>query len=210
MQIKKHLENGRTMVEMLAVLMVIGAIGIGMYAGISEGLVVYRASILKTQLPQMAKAVSDMQSFGILTDATNIDYPELFSDILGNNACSADGCNTSAGFMSIRTADNGNGVVFVFDEMSEKMCYEISSTARGDEGTGIKGVVLANSCNTDSIQTVEFLIDTQSTAKRLECGNCPGDTICLANNHNDEPVYRCACLNTNAIQGTDGTCTFEN
>ena len=100
--------------------------------------------------------------------------------------------------------------LMISDEMSEKMCYEISSTARGDEGTGIKGVVLANSCNTDSIQTVEFLIDTQSTAKRLECGNCPGDTICMANNHNDEPVYRCACLNTNAIQGTDGTCTFEN
>ena len=73
-KVKKFFENGRTMLEMLAVLAIIASIGIGISAGITHGLTVYHASILQTQLPQIKKAIENTYSFSpnITTKYANI------------------------------------------------------------------------------------------------------------------------------------------
>lgn len=150
-------EFGRTMVEMLAVLAIIVAISIGISAGIGHGLIIYRASVIQTQLPQLAKAVMNIRSFGIThNNSDNFNYQEHFSDILGDSACTDSGCNTAAGPMYVKSGTDRQDFTIVFTKMPKKICFELETMGRGDNGLGIKELVMVTSCTIDAEQTVEF------------------------------------------------------
>ena len=157
-KIKTKIEYGRTMLEMLAVLIILSAITIGVSAGIGHGLLIYRANVIRTQLPQLAKAVMNIRSFGITHNANsdNFNYQAHFSDILGENACTNSGCNTAAGPMYIETETGSSDFTIIFTSMPKKICFELETMGRGDIGLGIKELKMATSCTTEAKQTVEF------------------------------------------------------
>ena len=162
-KIKTKIEYGRTMLEMLAVLIILSAITIGVSAGIGHGLLIYRANVIRTQLPQLAKAVMNIRSFGITHNANsdNFNYQAHFSDILGENACTNSGCNTAAGPMYIETETGSSDFTIIFTSMPKKICFELETMGRGDIGLGIKELKMATSCTTEAKQTVEFTSESE-------------------------------------------------
>lgn len=157
---KKYIETGRTMIEMLAVLGVIAVIGVGMAAGIGHGLMIYRASVIQTQLPQLAKVIADIQSFNIEATDSRFNYQDLFSDILGKSACTNDGCNTAAGPMSVELQENSFTITFT--NMPKKICYELLTMGRGDEnGPRIKGLIV------EDVEDVEDNVDNVDNVKKV-------------------------------------------
>ena len=193
-KVKKFFENGRTMLEMLAVLAIIASIGIGISAGITHGLTVYHASILQTQLPQIKKAIENTYSFSpnITTKYANIgsligeQYTSMFGDIFGKEACTDAGCKTAGGLLSLHAIANGRGFKVTFTNMPKGICQELADVARGENNSILSsGFIMANSCNEDSKQEIDFATITG------EYGNCPGNQISIDGN--------CQCLRANAI-----------
>ena len=193
-KVKKFFENGRTMLEMLAVLAIIASIGIGISAGITHGLTVYHASILQTQLPQIKKAIENTYSFSpnMTTKYANIgsltgeQYTSMFGDIFGKEACTDAGCKTAGGLLSLHAIANGRGFKATFTGMSKGICQELADVARGENNSILSsGFIMANSCNEDSKQEIDFATITG------EYGNCPGNQISIDGN--------CQCLRADAI-----------
>ena len=183
-KVKKFFENGRTMLEMLAVLAIIASIGIGISAGITHGLTAYHASILQTQLPQIKKAIENTYSFNPnptqkytnIGSLTEEQYASMFGDILGQDACTRLGCKTAGGSFSLHPIANGNGFRITFNEMPNKICYEIEDNTRGENRSVLSsGLFMANACTQDAIQTVDFLssgIDCQGIIRFNENEEC--------------------------------------
>ena len=176
-KVKKFFENGRTMLEMLAVLAIIAIIGIGIMAGINHGLVVYKASVLQTQLPQFKKAIETAYSFhqnkyaDINDDINQEKYTSMFGDILGQDACTETGCKTAGGSFSIHPIADGNGFRITFKEMPIKICYEIEDNTRGENRSVLSsGLFMEYACDPD-IPDVNFI--------SIERGiyDCPGNLI---------------------------------
>ena len=209
-KVKKFFENGRTMLEMLAVLAIIASIGIGISAGINHGLMIYRASVLKTQLPQIQKAVENTYSF-ISGDrkyanvgyATQDQYEDMFGDIFGKNACAENedkkGCKTAAGHMQIFPILNGLGFKTRIYDMPRDICLELLDSIRNEGGAlYAKGLIMSNPCNKDSKQTVEFASLPADFSNMDETGEaCPGNQIYDPDAVGDDP--KCICLHPDAI-----------
>ncbi|MBR6674691.1 MAG: hypothetical protein IKL32_02070, partial [Alphaproteobacteria bacterium] len=209
-KIKNFFENGRTMLEMLAVLAIIASVGIGISAGINHGLMLYRSSVLKTQLPQIQKVVENTYSFvsgnrkyAKVDYATQEQYEDMFGDIFGKNACTGNegkkGCKTAAGHMQIFSILNGLGFKTRIYDMPRDICLELSDSIRSEGGAlYAKGLIMSNPCNRDSKQTVEFASLPTDFSNMNETGKtCPGNQIYNPDAVGDES--KCICLHPDAI-----------
>ena len=188
--IKKLFENGRTMLEVLAALAILASIGVGISTGINHGLMVYRSSVLQTQLPQLKKAIQTVYAFENYdySDVENRDdYSELFENILDDNACTGNICKSAGGSFKVSPVNGGRGFKITFIEMPKGICLELADAIRNDRSSTVKqGFIMANSCNTDNKQIVEFV-----NAESFEDNQCPGRQVWNGTN--------CTCFNENAI-----------
>ena len=192
-KVKKFFENGRTMLEMLAVLAIIASIGIGISAGITHGLTVYHASVLQTQLPQIKKAIETTYSFNPkinkyadIDSITGQQYISIFGDILGKEACTNAGCKTAGGLLSLHAIVGGKGFKVTFTDMPKGICQELADVARGENNSILSsGFVMANPCNEDSKQEIDFATITEEYEK------CRGNQFLIDG--------ECKCLNSDAI-----------
>ncbi|MBR5130302.1 MAG: hypothetical protein IKV03_03670 [Alphaproteobacteria bacterium] len=221
---KKIFENGRTMLEMLAILAIISAIGIGIALGINHGLTVYHASVLQTQLPQIKKAVETVYSFSNnnysnISRLTEDDYQEMFGDILGENACHSDCddggenfvkcCNTVAGSFRLKSIAGGSGFTISFFNMPKGICEELISSTRGDEETAfLNGLAIANTCNEDSKQILEFASLSRGKFNTSEQKACEGYTIW--HDADNDGKEECACLNPAITDPTNINCQLPS
>ena len=188
--INKLFENGRTMLEVLAALAILASIGVGISAGINHGLMVYRSSVLQTQLPQLKKAIQTVYAFENY-DYSNVenrdDYSELFENILDDNACTGNICKSAGGSFKISSVNGGRGFKITFIEMPKGICLELADAIRNDRSSTVKqGFIMANSCNTDNKQIVEFV-----NAESFEDNKCPGRQFWNGTS--------CTCFNENAF-----------
>ena len=197
-KLKKLFENGRTMLEVLAVLAILATIGVGIFAGINHGLMVYRASVLQTQMPQIKKAIETVYAFNNYDYSdieTRADYQELFGNILGENACTGNMCQTPGGRFMIKSIKGGTGFKIVFVEMPKGICAELADAIKSERKNILAtGFIMGNSCNDDKKQRVEFA----NIVGYVE-DECPGNQIWDGE--------KCSCLNDKAI-GED--CVLPN
>lgn len=114
----KHSESGRTMLEMLGVLGIMGIIMYGAIAGINYGMSTYKINQTYNEVQEAVRGIQDLYSWS--RDYGRITLKDLCENDIFTNSCT--GCPAScsildsfAGGISVFPADCDDGVCSSFE-----------------------------------------------------------------------------------------------
>ena len=132
----KSNESGRTMLEMLGVLAIMGVIMYGAIAGISFGVEMYQINAAYHQIEELSEGIVDLYSW-------SRGYPDFGSDQFGALICRNDLTDCNRGDNTIRSAiggavitvsgrgqvfnDGANGFVIVYNGLSYLACSRLKA-----------------------------------------------------------------------------------
>ena len=188
---KKYFESGRSMVEMLGTLAIIGVLSIGGIAGYSYGMDKYRAN----------QTINDVMLMGV-------DMITQLSQNRGTPTLSADwGTKTTAGydFTVVPNPENETQYGIQITGVPSSICKMV--------GDGLKQTVAVyvgnedynsntetDPCDESNSNTMEFYFDTGA----VESDGCKTDADCGENKYCDKDTG--ICFNGAAPEGTHGAC----
>ena len=189
----KNLESGRSMVEMLGTLAIIGVLSVGAIAGYSYGMDKYRAN----------QTINDIMLMGvdIITQTSRGAVPTL----------SEWGTKTTAGYdFSVKTNPTDatkSGIVvdgvpsrvcqMVGDALKTQATVYVGNTERGDSADN-------DPCESSDSNSMEFYFATGA----VESDGCKTDADCGTDKYCDKDTG--ICFNGSAPEGTYGACTTTN
>lgn len=90
MTIRKHNESGRTMLEMLGVLAIMGVIMYGAVAGIQFGISMYKVNASYNDLEELSQGIIDLYSW---SQGFPNDTDAILQAVMDNNVIDRDGFN---------------------------------------------------------------------------------------------------------------------
>ena len=139
--LNKTEQSGRSMVEMLGVLAIIGVLSVGGISGYSKAMAKYKLTKAQDQLSMLLinirTAFSGSPSYSGLTNATAIQLNIVPSDMLPSGLGVSNGSiiNAFSGAVTI-TAKAGNVQHFTitFDGLGTETCTSLASSDWGTEG----------------------------------------------------------------------------
>ena len=146
-------ESGRSMIEMLGVLAIIGVLSVGGIAGYSKAMSKYRVNKTVDQISHIAantrilfSAQKDYADLASGTQADIIAKTKLFPDELGYDKTSKKGANAFAGDVTIEpsgrfnaSADN-KAFVIKYTNIPQEACIDLLTI---DWGTGTAGGIIS-------------------------------------------------------------------
>lgn len=127
MRTRNQMESGRTMLEMLGVLAIMGVIMYGAIAGISFGVDMYKVNAIYTEVNEVAAGIIDLYSW-------TKEYPEgtkmataiCNNDVIDKGSCSSKGNTVEGGahpFNVDRSGNGpGNGFMIMYSGLSDLIC----------------------------------------------------------------------------------------
>lgn len=144
-KIFKSEQSGRSMVEMLGVLAIIGVLSVGGIAGYSKAMAKFKLTKAMDQLTMLLANIrttyAGMQSYNGLTTANAITYGLAPGEMVVNNGL----INAFGGSVDIGAVNhNGNanmGFAVAFNGLSKEACINLATS---DWGTGIDGLTVIN------------------------------------------------------------------
>jgi len=174
-------ESGRSMIEMLGVLAIIGVLSVGGIAGYSKAMSKYRVNKTVDQISHIAANTrilfSAQKDYGDLADGSQaaiITKTKLFPDELGYNEGTKKGTNAFGGEITIapsgrfhaHTAQNPDQKAFVitYTKIPQEACIDLLTI---DWGTGTAGGII--SLGTDDANTG---VAGQYSGKTDNTNNC--------------------------------------
>lgn len=150
-----HSQKGRSMIEMIAVLAIIGIITVGAIAGINQGFVKYRTSKTYTEIRAINQGVAGMYAY-LRTYPEQLDWAEACKSNVFPSGCESDNSSAINPFGgSYTVVFNAAGTMTISASgIPQAACTELQQLTWGNfarEDTGICG-------NTDSDGNVTFSI----------------------------------------------------
>lgn len=124
-------ETGRSMVEMLGVLAVIGVLTVGGISAMNFGMQAYNVSQVYSQVEETARGISDIFSWSRAYPTTN----DFGLRIVNNDVCDAYGCqvegkgvkaDTPWGKMTV-TPEKGDYFVITLDSVPKAACEQLKA-----------------------------------------------------------------------------------
>lgn len=124
-------ETGRSMVEMLGVLAVIGVLTVGGISAMNFGMQAYNVSQVYSQVEETARGISDIFSWSRAYPTTN----DFGLRIVNNDVCDAYGCqvkdkgveaDTPWGKMTV-TPETGDYFVITLDSVPKAACEQLKA-----------------------------------------------------------------------------------
>lgn len=145
-KIFKSEQSGRSMVEMLGVLAIIGVLSVGGIAGYSKAMAKFKLTKAMDQLTMLLANIrttyAGMQSYKDLTTAKAITYGLAPGDMInGNTLVNAFGGSVEVAAVQHNTVAN-MGFAVSFNSLTKEACINL---ATADWGTGIEGITLSSS-----------------------------------------------------------------
>ena len=151
-------ETGRSMVEMLGVLAVIGVLTVGGISAMNFGMQAYNVSQVYSQVEETARGISDIFSWSRA-------YPtkgdtNFATRVVGNDVCDAYGCqvkgkgveaDTPWGKMTV-TPETGDYFVITLDSVPKAACEQLKAY----QWQNVKVSESKTNCNDNNDSTVVF------------------------------------------------------
>lgn len=174
-------ESGRSMIEMLGVLAIIGVLSVGGIAGYSKAMSKYRVNKTVDQVSHIAantrilfSAQKDYADLAGANKDTIITKTRLFPDELKYDSTAHKGTNAFAGDVTIApasrfdnkgtgTGNDGKAFVITYTNIPEEACVDLLTI---DWGTGTAGGII--SLGTKDGVSTQFT--TCATATGVACG----------------------------------------
>ena len=136
-------QSGRSMVEMLGVLAIIGVLSVGGISGYSKAMAKYKLTKAQDQMAMLLinirTAFSGSPSYSGLNNSTavqlNIVPADMLPGGLGVSVSAASGIvNAFSGSVVIATAENGQHFKITFNGLGKETCTSLASSDWGTEG----------------------------------------------------------------------------
>ena len=161
MIMNKKEQSGRSMVEMLGVLAIVGVLSVGGIAGYSKAMAKFKSTKVMDQVSTVVANIRTLYSgqpnYSGLTTATAIKMGAIGSEMLNgvsqNSASKA--YNAFNGAVFVKATANGRSFVVTFTGLSNEACIALGSADWGSgSGSGLVKVGTSNkviSAETDTI-----------------------------------------------------------
>ena len=206
-------ESGRSMIEMLGVLAIIGVLSVGGIAGYSKAMSKYRVN--KT-VDQVSRIIANTRIlYGSQRTYTGLDdgiinKAKLFPQEMGEYDATNGATNPFAGHAKMAvsgrfTATDDKAVLLTYDTIPEDACIDIATI---DWGTGAGGGLLAFGIDESSKTSVGTAIAGYHAGGSTEengDGNCPDHAICGGSSNTVMTVDDA----TDACKGESNTLYFK-
>ena len=192
----KNNENGRSMIEMLGVLAIIGVLSVGGIAGYSKAMSKYRVNKTIDQVSHIAANTrilfSSQKDYAKITSDV-IDKAKLFPQEMGSAGSYS---NPFAGAVTMAaggrfTGSDNKAFVLTYKGIPQEACIDLATI---DWGTGSGGGLVALGVNSDITSKVTSTSDTN----KCTSGNgiiCGGDAVMSVTN----AVTACTDVNNNIL-----------
>lgn len=146
----KHSESGRTMLEMLGVLGIMGIIMYGAIAGINYGMSTYKINQTYNEVQEAIQGIQDLYSWGR-------DYPTAQPDLTGKmcendiftNCDGGEPKNPFGGDITVFSKDAGKTFVVTYKSIDDASCNRLNEMDWGP-------IVMDADCSTASTVDVAF------------------------------------------------------
>lgn len=174
-------EQGRSMIEMLGVLAIVGVLSVGGIAGYSKAMVKFKTNKVIDQINTISTNVrtlySSQRNYGGLNNGTAIRMALIPNEMYAASNKSASGSdvevtNAFGGNLYIHSVDRGTGTdnayVIAVDALPKTACVSIATTDwGGDSGSGLVAMqikTLGANEKADSLTDLNANIDASGTA----------------------------------------------
>lgn len=188
-------EQGRSMIEMLGVLAIVGVLSVGGIAGYSKAMAKFKTNKVIDQINTISTNVrtlySSQRNYGGLNNGTAIRMALIPSEMYAASNKSASGSdvevtNAFGGNLYIHSVNQGTGAdnayIIAVDALPKTACVSIATTDwGGDSGSGLVAMQIKTLSNTDEASGLTDLnedVDTTGTA--ADAGNViaiPGSDV---------------------------------
>ena len=150
MTMKHTHEAGRSMIEMLGVLAIIGVLSVGGIAGYSQAMSKYKVSKTTDQVQTMVTNIRTLfagqRTYAGLT-AENAYTMGILTDETWDGASAS---NAYGGSILLNTANNDHYFVITYNGLSRDACTRISMSDWGDSSSGLVGLNVTGAEQDDS------------------------------------------------------------
>ena len=175
MTMKHTHEAGRSMIEMLGVLAIIGVLSVGGIAGYSQAMSKYKVTKTTDQVQTMVTNIRTLfagqRTYKGLETATTAYTMGIFTDETYNKD-SAKGSNAYGGDIDLTVSANGRKFAISYNNIPNDACVRIVMSDWGDASSGLDGLVVeANTGSSDAKVAADSI--TFSTVKHGEAGGFP-------------------------------------
>ena len=172
-------EQGRSMIEMLGVLAIVGVLSVGGIAGYSKAMAKFKTNKVIDQINTISTNVrtlySSQRNYGGLNNGTAIRMALIPSEMYAASNKSASGAdvkvtNAFGGNLYIHSVNQGTGTdnayVIAVDALPKPACVSIATTDwGGDSGSGLVAMQIKTfGGKADSLTDLNANIDTSGTA----------------------------------------------
>ena len=142
-------ESGRSMIEMLGVLAIIGVLSVGGIAGYSQAMSKFKVSKTTDQVQTMVTNIRTLfagqRTYAGLTGANAYTMGILTDETWDGSSAS----NAYGGSILLNTANSGHYFVITYNGLSEDACVRISMADWGDASSGLVGLNVTGDAQTD-------------------------------------------------------------
>lgn len=180
-KLHKSEQSGRSMVEMLGVLAIIGVLSVGGIAGYSKAMAKFKLTKAMDQLTMLLANIrttyAGMQSYNGLDTAAARTYQLAPQDMFGTTADTL--VNGFGGSVIVKAVNHNSvkdmGFAVVFNSLTKEACINLATS---DWGTGINGLTIS-ATSTDAIADTA----TPTTAfSALPMSLADANTACSSDN----------------------------
>ena len=149
----KSSEKGRSMMEMLVSIMIIGIIGVGGMAAIQHAQEVYRSWTLQAQLPKIVKNIDNVYAFTKNLTMANICQKRILDEHFG--ACEGNVYKTFGGDLTIEVLPDEINYRLKLSAVPRNICYNLR-----DERTNTR-LRMISDCN-NKVQEVIYTTEPET------------------------------------------------
>ena len=183
-------ESGRSMIEMLGVLAIIGVLSVGGIAGYSQAMSKFKVSKTTDQIQTMVTNIRTLfagqRSYDGLEKATTAYTMGIYTDetYIGSGDT---GTNAYGGTIQLSTADNAHQFVIAYAGIPNDACVRMIMSDWGDSSSGFVGLSVTAADTKSDTKADEAITPAYSTAAKGSSGGFPiGLTAAVgACNHTD-------------------------
>ena len=175
MTMKHTHEAGRSMIEMLGVLAIIGVLSVGGIAGYSQAMSKYKVTKTTDQIQTMVTNIRTLfagqRTYGGLETAKTAYTMGIYTDETYPGSGST-GSNAYGGDINLTVSANGRNFAISYNNIPNDACVRIVMSDWGDASSGLDGLVVEANTGTSDADVKASSI-TFSTVNHGKSGGFP-------------------------------------
>lgn len=198
-------QNGRSMIEMLGVLAIIGVLSVGGFAGYTKAMKQYRVNKTITQVLEISSRVSvlgdQMSSYEGLSNASAIKMGMVPSELIasGSSLINVYGGDVTIQNSNLTASDTDMAYIIQYKGISQDACMTLATQDwQNNKGSTLIGIGVGSGSDklSDIISNLRADCDGKSTNGEIIA--CPNGTVSFPLSQG-EALKGCSCISTDCV-----------